>query len=150
MQRIKRTEMLMMFAFIASLRSDCRRKQVGAVLALEGRVISTGYAGPPAGASNCEAFDCDLAQPCTRTIHAEANSILFAAKHGLAIDKTDLYCTDSPCIDCAKLIANSGITRVYYHRLYRDPAGLNYLNELGVRTEYCALPAGFPVGKVDE
>lgn len=145
MKRIKRTEMLMMFAFVTSLRSDCQRKQVGAVISKEGRVISTGYAGPPAGEKNCEAFNCDLTIPCTRTIHAEANAILFAARHGVAINDTELYCTDSPCIDCAKLISNSGISKVYYHRLYRDPSGLNYLNDHGIRTEQCLLPENFTV-----
>lgn len=142
-KRINRGEMLMMFAFVASLRSSCGRKQVGAILAINGRVISTGYAGPPSGSNHCSSETCDLSKPCTRTIHAEANAILFAARHGIAIENSMLFCTDSPCMDCAKLIANSGIVSVYYNREYRDISALEYLHSLGIHTEKCELPSDY-------
>lgn len=129
--RIDRDTMLMEMARTVARRSDCQRAPdgVGAVLALNGRVISTGYAGAPSGAPGCgqDGSGCDPSQPCTRTIHAEVNAIVFAARHGIAVEGATLYCTLAPCQDCAKLIINSGVKQVVYAKLYRSVAGIELL-----------------------
>jgi dCMP deaminase len=69
---------------------------------------------------------------CTRTVHAEANAISFAARSGNSTDGADLFTTHSPCYDCAKLIINAGIVRVVYDVEYRDPRGIDLLREAGI------------------
>lgn len=126
----------MSIAGIVSQRSTCGRKAVGAVLALEGRPLSVGYAGPPSGAPHCNSLVCpDLSVPCVRTIHAEMNAIAFAARKGIAIEGAELYVTLSPCLACAKVIVNSGIKRVYYRELYRLPEGPYFLQYSGIGCE---------------
>lgn len=130
----------MRVAMIMASRSTCQRVPdgVGAVLAREGRIISTGYVGTAPGSPHCQPGTlCDLSKPCRRTIHAEANAILFAARYGVSTEGTDLYTTMSPCFDCAKLIVNSGIKTVYYHRLYRDEYPMQYLVECGIVVICC-------------
>lgn len=136
--RIDRDTMLMEMARSVAKRSDCQRvpEGVGALLALNGRVISTGYAGAPSGAPGCgqEGSGCDPNLPCYRTIHAEVNAIVFAARHGIAVEGATLYCTLSPCQDCSKLIINSGIIEVVYDHSYRIEAGLRLLESHGIKT----------------
>jgi dCMP deaminase len=108
-------------------RSTCLRLQVGAVIVRDGRIISGGYNGAPSGQPHCTPETCGPSHPCTRTIHAEANAIAFAARFGIATDGCGMWCTDSPCLDCAKLLINSGITSLTYLREYRDRAPINLL-----------------------
>lgn len=135
MSRITRDQMLMYMAISASHRSTCERKKVGALLAIDGRPISVGYAGAPSGFQHCHEAICDLSQPCTRTIHAETNAIAFAARQGIATEGSTLYCTLAPCLDCAKLIINAGIRRVVYYELYRTSNGLDLLQQAGIPAE---------------
>lgn len=130
--RISRDQMLINMAFLVARRSTCARGQVGAVIADEGRIVSTGYGGAPAKLPHCSSAVCDLSQPCTRTIHAEANAIAWAARSAIAIEGCTLYCTHSPCLDCAKLIINSGIKRVVYGQAYRKADGTNLLESVGI------------------
>jgi dCMP deaminase len=106
---------------------------VGAVIVAEKRIVSTGYNGPPKGYHHCE--NCDLQGACIESIHAEANAIAFAASQGIATKNTILYCTHSPCVQCARLIIQAGIIKVYYLEQYRDNQGLLLLNSLGVKTQ---------------
>lgn len=127
--RLSREGMLMQMAVIASMRSTCIRKQVGAVIAHRGRVISLGYAGAPAGMPHCLDYGC-LPGPdggCIRTVHAEANAIAYAARAGIACDGATMYCTVSPCLICAKLIINAGIITLLYKEKYRLTDGLDLL-----------------------
>jgi len=71
-----------------------------------------------------------------RTIHAEANALIFAAKEGIAVDEAQIYCTHSPCLNCAKLIVNSGIRQVIYRVPYRDPQGLALIDDAGIEIIY--------------
>lgn len=137
--RIERDEYLLGVAFLAAMRSTCARLQVGAVIADEGRIISTGYAGAPARMPHCSSDVCDLTQPCTRTIHAETNAIAWAARSAIAVEGCSLYCTHSPCLECAKLIINAGIIRVIYGTPYRKTDGPDLLKSVGVECEH--LPA---------
>lgn len=143
-ERLTRDEMLMAIASVVAMRSTCGRRQVGAVISHQGRVISTGYAGAPSGAPHCSAAcesQASLNGGCQRTVHAEANAIAYAARHGIATEGAELHCTLSPCINCAKLIVNSGIKRVTYLESYRIPDGVQLLNSLGILCTQIVLPA---------
>jgi dCMP deaminase len=140
MERITRDQMGMAMAVIASLRSTCKRKQVGAVIVRDGRVLSIGYAGAPSGFPHCSDAVCDLSTPCERTVHAEANAIAFAAKEGIAVHGASIYTTCSPCINCAKLLINSGIKKVYYLEEYRDTAPLTLLQEAHILVSSMVMP----------
>lgn len=133
MPRISRDEMLMEIALIVKQRSTCLRRQVGAVLTKDGRVISTGYNGAPAGVPHCTPEKCNAEQPCIDTIHAEANAIAFASRYGYSTDGTTLYTTASPCRECAKLLINAGVTEVVYDDEYRDTSPLRLLTGVGIR-----------------
>lgn len=146
--RIDRNEMLMWFAHIAAFRSTCNRAHVGAVIAQDGRVVSSGYAGAPSGMPHCGP-QCNTDAPCTRTVHAEAGAISYAARAGIKLDGATLYCTHAPCQDCAKLIINSGISKVYYETPYRKTEGIELLRSVGITVTQWArseLPALPPVG----
>jgi len=133
--RFSRDELLGNIAKLVARRSTCLRSSVGAVLAREGRIVSMGYNGAPAGMEHCEPETCGPDGGCTRTVHAEANAIAFAAKTGIETDGSTLYTTHSPCNDCAKLLINAGIKRVIYWEKYRDPAPVNLLMAAGVAVE---------------
>lgn len=121
---------LMQTAHAFSSRSTCSRLHVGAVLARDSRVIATGYNGAPAGMPHCRHQT--AGEPCTTAVHAEANAVAFAARYGIATDGATLYVTDSPCLECAKLLVNAGVVRVVYAEQYRSTAGLELLTECGV------------------
>lgn len=126
--------MLMRIASVISLRGTCNRAQVGAVLARDGRIIATGYVGAPSGLPHCQDVGCDVSEfsGCLRTVHAEANAIAFAARYGIATEGSNLYCTHSPCGNCAKLIINAGISRVIYEQQYRDAKPILMLRSVGI------------------
>ena len=130
--RISRDDLLANIAQLVARRSTCLRLSVGAVLAQEGRIVSTGYNGAPAGLPHCEPETCGPDDVCVRTVHAEANVIAFAAKEGIQTMGATLYTTHSPCMECAKLIINAGIRRVVYWEEYRDPSPLELLERAGV------------------
>lgn len=121
--RISRDELLGNIAKLVARRSTCLRLSVGAVLAQEGRIVSTGYNGAPAGLPHCEPETCGPGDICVRTVHAEANAIAFAAKNGISTEGATLYTTHSPCMECAKLLINAGIRRILFWELYRDSGG---------------------------
>ena len=125
--RISRDEMFLEMASIVAKRSTCQRSQVGALVVRGGRPISCGYNGPVSGAPECKDLEGCLGAECDRSIHAELNSILFAAKAGISVDGCTLYCTLSPCIKCAQAIVNAGIKRVVYREKYRKQEGLEFL-----------------------
>jgi dCMP deaminase len=104
-----------------STRSTCDRKFVGAVIVRDKTILSTGYNGSIRKLEHCSQ-DGHLMENghCVATIHAEANAIIQAAKNGVGIDGATLYTTASPCWNCFKLIANSGIQRICFGEFYRD------------------------------
>lgn len=110
-------------------RSTCSRLQVGAVLARAGRVLSAGYNGAPAGLPHCEHVD---DAPCAASVHAEANALVAAARHGVAAEGAQLYCTHAPCLACAGLAVNAGLAAVVYAAPFRSTAGLELLAAAGV------------------
>ncbi len=138
----------MNIAEVAASRSNCRRRHVAAVLVKDRRIISTGYNGTPRGVRNCDEGGCPR---CNSDVpsgarlgdclcsHAEENSIVQAAYHGIAVKGATLYTTFSPCLQCAKMIINAGIVEVVYRRLYTiDPTSLALLHEVGIKTRAIA------------
>jgi dCMP deaminase len=114
-------------------RSTCDRKHVGAVIVRDRTILSTGYNGSIRGMPHCDDAGHDLeAGHCVATIHAEANAILQAAKNGVTIDGAEIYMTASPCWNCFKLIANAGISRIYYGEFYRDAKSIEVARRLGI------------------
>ena len=141
-------DLYMDFARRVAKLSHARRLQVGAVIVKDDTVISYGYNGMPAGwDNNCEYEEVILksefgkgnwlektGQLKTRpeVLHAESNAISKLAKSNHSGDRADLFITHSPCIECAKLIYQSGIRRVFYSENYRDDAGLKFLDKSGI------------------
>ena len=114
-------------------RSTCPRKSVGAVIVKDRRILSTGYNGSIRGMPHCTDVGCDMVDGhCVATVHAEANAIIQAARNGVCIDGGDIYVTASPCWKCFKLIANSGIKRIFYGEFYRDEKSLKVAKECGI------------------
>ena len=116
-----------------ALRSTCVRKKVGAIIVKDKNIISTGYNGSIRGLEHCETVGCLMMEGhCSRTIHAEANAIIQAGKHGLMIDRAEIYISASPCFNCFKLIANSGITKIYFMEFYRDERIIEIAKKLNI------------------
>lgn len=129
--RIDRHEMMIKMAEITAQRGTCDRLQVGAVIARDGRSISTGYNGNVSGQAHCRHHADKLKLPCVTAMHAEANALLYAARNGVSTNHADLYTTHEPCFDCARLIVNAGIARVFFKIEYRKHDGVNLLIDLG-------------------
>jgi len=123
---------MMEMAWALANRSTCDRLQVGALIARDFRVISTGYNGNVAGSPHCSHASDGGNSACTTAVHAEANALVFAARHGVAVHKADLFTTHMPCLNCAKLIINAGIWRVYYENSYRLTEGVELLIDSGL------------------
>ena len=116
-----------------STRSTCDRKHVGAVIVRNKTLLSTGYNGSIKGLPHCNDAGCEMVDGhCIRTSHAEANAIVQAAKNGVKIDGSEIYVTASPCYNCFKLIANSGIKVIFYNELYRDEQIKDRAKEVGI------------------
>lgn len=126
---------LLEHAKLESIEGTCNRLHVGAVIARDGRIISSGRNGAPSHLPHCGVECYPSGPPCKRAVHAEANSIAFAARYGVATDGCSMISTDSPCVDCARLIINAGIRFVYYMREYRDTQPLEELQKAGVYTQ---------------
>ncbi len=118
-------ETLMRQAIVWSERGTCSRLQVGAVIAKNTRVVSSGYNGAPAGIDHCVHLD---DKPCEVAAHAEENAIVFAARSGISTDGATMYCTHAPCSRCARLIINAGIAFVFFDKYYRSTGGIDLLN----------------------
>lgn len=132
MSHMPRDITLMAVAAIYSTRGTCQRLQVGAVASRDGRVLTTGYNGAPSGLEHCNHGGIDEPAGCVLAVHAEANAIAFAAKYGVALQGADLHVTHMPCLKCAQLIVNAGMTRVVYSQAYRDTSGIALLIDAGV------------------
>jgi len=123
--------------------SYARRLHVGAIIVKDNRIISIGYNGMPSGWDNdCEYKHYSLGNPNDfelkskpEVLHAETNAIAKLARSTESGLDADLFVTHSPCLDCAKLIYQSGIRRVYYANDYRDNSGINFLKFSGIEVE---------------
>ncbi|PKP32115.1 MAG: CMP deaminase [Bacteroidetes bacterium HGW-Bacteroidetes-16] len=124
-------------AFVWARNSYCKRMQVGALIVKENMIISDGYNGTPSGFDNLCEDENNITKPYV--LHAEANAITKVAKSNNSSNGATLYVTDSPCIECAKLIIQAGIKRVVYSRKYRITDGLDLLNRAGVVVEQLGI-----------
>jgi len=137
----------MKVALIMAESSTCIRKQVGAVLVKEGRIVSTGYNGVVKGAVHCKEkfkgrkhdkalYDEHGYWSTLNEIHAETNAVVWAARSGVQTNGATIYITLSPCINCAKLLVQAGIKAVYYNELYdRETSGIDFLKKNKVKVE---------------
>lgn len=138
MGRPSRDVICMQIAQLVAQRGTCGRARVGAIIARDGRTLVTGYNGPPSGLPHCTDPDgCTRIERaadggCVRAVHAEANCIAYAARHGIATEGASLYSTHLPCLKCAELIVNAGILVVYYDLDYRIKDGEILLQRAGV------------------
>lgn len=131
----------MQIATVVSSRSTCMRKQVGALLVLNKRILTTGYNGAPGGLTHCGEVGClrqELQVPSgerhelCRGLHAEQNAIIQAAVHGVAIKDSVLYCTLYPCAVCAKMLINAGVSSLVLKENYSDNLAKNIFTEAGI------------------
>lgn len=134
-------EYFMAIARVVASRSSCSRRQVGSIITIDRRIISTGYNGTPRGVKNCNEGGCtrcassgDSGRDLNYCVcsHAEENAIVQAAYHGVAIKDGIFYTTDSPCTQCCKMILNAGIRKVVYGKDYKDHIGLDLLKDAGI------------------
>lgn len=132
-------------------RATCDRKHVGAVIVRDKMILATGYNGSIRGMPHCDEVGHMMEDGhCVRTMHAEANAIVQAARAGVGIasgssllsnTKTTMYVTASPCWPCFKLIANAGITRVVFGEFYRDERIFKVAEKLGIELVDANAPA---------
>jgi len=117
--------------------SYCKRRQVGALLVKDKMIISDGFNGTPSGFEN----DCEDENNKSKpyVLHAEANAITKVARSNNSSEGATLYVSTSPCIECAKLIIQSGITRVVYNQQYRITDGIDLLKRAGIEVVFIDL-----------
>jgi len=126
---------------LVSKRSTCCRRAVGAGLVSDSRILATGYNGAPSKLQHCLDIGClreQLKVPSgerhelCRGLHAEQNAIIQAALHGVSTKGSTLYCTNHPCVICAKMIINAGILRIVIRDGYHDKLAAQMLKEAGI------------------
>lgn len=137
-------EYYFMLARLAATRSNCMKRQNGAVIVVDDRVAAIGYNGTPRGFKNCDEGGCPRCNAKGESgkdlgecfcVHSEENCIIHAANYGAKVKGGDLYTLISPCLICAKMIVNSGIAAVYYAEHYPSP-GIELLSACGVTLHY--------------
>ncbi|NLK21828.1 MAG: cytidine deaminase [Epulopiscium sp.] len=134
-------EYFMEIVDLVKKRSTCLRRQVGALIVKERRILSTGYNGAPTGCSHCEEIGClreklnipsGQRHELCRALHAEQNAIVQAAMHGVSVLGGTLYVTHQPCVMCAKMAINAGIKRIVFRGDYPDELSMELLKEAGI------------------
>jgi dCMP deaminase len=134
-------EYFMEITRLVAKRSTCLRRQVGAVLVMDKRILATGYNGAPSGLAHCLEVGClreekqvpsgERHELC-RGLHAEQNVIIQAAFHGIRIQGSTLYCTNLPCAICTKMLINAGVKEIIYDGGYQDALSREMLLEAGI------------------
>lgn len=139
-------EYFMSIAEMAAKRSTCLSEAKGAVIVIANKIVATGYSGAPRGIKNCKFDYCFCRKrslgyghgeghnECL-AVHAESNAILSAASLGIMIENGEIYCTHFPCEECAKLIINSGIKKIYYKNEYDSKLSKELLQEANIVVE---------------
>ncbi|MDW7671944.1 MAG: cytidine/deoxycytidylate deaminase family protein [Bacillota bacterium] len=131
----------MEMAEVVAKRSTCLRRQVGAVLVKDRRILASGYNGAPSGMSHCAETGCLRQQlnipsgkqhEMCRGLHAEQNAIIQAALHGTSIKDSLLYVTHQPCVICAKMMINAGVKTVIMKGSYPDALAESMLQDAGI------------------
>jgi len=143
-------EYFLKIAAVVAERSTCLRHHVGAVAVKNKHILSTGYNGAAAGCKDCLVLGClrnELNIPSgerheiCRAIHAEQNAIIQAALHGVSIEGCTIYCTHTPCILCAKMLANAKIKRFVSFGKYNDSSFIDLFKESGIVVEMKDKPS---------
>ena len=135
-------EYFLKLAMLASERATCPRMHCGCVLVKDKRVVSTGYNGSIPGDEHCEEVGCLVVDNhCVRTVHAEMNAIVQAAKRGHAIDGATAYVTNMPCTSCAKALITAGIRRVVVFSDYHDTLATEFFGKAGVKIDKHSMPS---------
>jgi dCMP deaminase len=126
-------EYFMRIAREVSSRATCDRKQVGAVIVRDRCILATGYNGSIRGLPHCDEEGHLMEDGhCVRTIHAETNAVIQAARNGVRIEGATVYVTASPCWGCFKVIANAGLVRIVFGEFYRDERIFHFATRLGI------------------
>ncbi|MDE7169915.1 MAG: cytidine/deoxycytidylate deaminase family protein [Mucispirillum sp.] len=135
-------EYFMEMTGLAAKRSTCLRRNVGAVIVKDNRILATGYNGAPSGVTHCEVTGClrqklnvpsgERHELC-RGLHAEQNAIIQAALYGVSIEGAVLYCSAKPCSICSKMIINAKISKIIYGEYYEDKLADELLGETSIR-----------------
>ncbi|KPU27403.1 cytidine deaminase [Caloranaerobacter sp. TR13] len=134
-------EYFMEIVNVVKKRSTCLRRQVGALIVNDKRILSAGYNGAPTGLKHCDEVGCTREKlnvpsgqrhELCRGLHAEQNAIVHAANSGVSIKGSTIYVTMQPCVLCAKMIINAGIKRVVFGGGYPDELAMQLLNEAGI------------------
>jgi len=134
-------EYFMDMAEIVKTRSTCLRRQVGAVIVKDKRILASGYNGAPTGLKHCEETGClreQLGIPSgqrhelCRGLHAEQNAIIQASLHGVKLEGATIYVTIQPCVLCAKMVINAGISKLVFKGDYPDELSWQMLQESGI------------------
>jgi len=138
MERLSWDDYFMEITHLVAKRSTCLRRQVGAVIVRDKRILATGYNGAPRGLAHCSETGClrekmgipsGQKQELCRGLHAEQNAIIQAALSGVSIQDSQIYSVTRPCVVCAKMIINAGIKRVIFCEGYPDPLSEQMLEE---------------------
>lgn len=141
-------EYFMEVASVVAMRSTCIRRNIGALIVKDKRILATGYNGAPSGLPHCTEVGClreALGVPSgerheiCRGLHAEQNALIQAARYGIAVEGSSLYCTTEPCSLCAKMLINAGIRRIVFREEYPDPLSRELLRGAGVLVEKFSL-----------
>lgn len=129
-------------AMLASERATCPRMHCGCVLVRNKNVISTGYNGSIPGDQHCEDIGCLIVDNhCVRTVHAEMNALVQAAKRGHAVEGATAYVTNMPCTTCAKALITAGVERVVVFSDYHDTLATQFFATAGVSIDKIAMPS---------
>ena len=135
-------EYFLKLAMLASERATCPRMHCGCVLVKNKEVISTGYNGSIPGDEHCDDIGCLIVDNhCVRTVHAEMNALIQAAKRGHAVDGASAYVTNMPCTTCAKALITAGIKRVVVFSDYHDTLAMEFFAKGGVIIDKHAVPS---------
>lgn len=135
-------EYFLKLAMLASERSTCPRMHCGCIIARDKNVIATGYNGSIPGDAHCEDAGClVIDHHCVRTVHAEMNALVQAARWGNAVDGATAYVTNMPCTTCAKALITAGIKRIVVFSDFHDTLAKEFFDKAKVRVEKHAMPS---------
>ncbi len=142
MKRPQWDEYFLKLAMLASERATCPRMHCGCVLVKNKNVITTGYNGSIPGDDHCDQVGCLIVDNhCVRTVHAEMNALIQAARRGHSVDGATAYVTNMPCTTCSKAVITAGIKRVVVFSDYHDTLALKFFEKAGVKIDRVAMPS---------
>ena len=142
MQRMPWPDYFMSITYLVRERSTCLRRKVGAIAVKDRHILATGYNGAPSGVRHCLETGCLREQmgipsgqrhEICRGLHAEQNAIIQAARYGINIAGATIYVNTQPCVVCAKMLINAGITEIVYQNPYPDELAMSMLEEAGMK-----------------